>query len=163
SVEGLMTQTGINADHRLRVPTSAVLAVTAAIAAKIVDDPQIKALAGKFPLPANVKAEWIAECANDLKANQGASLVMAGYRQAQNIVRLGYYEDETFPASEWHFPQAHYLETWGDARTSDGTVVSIQPLIAPLFGGVSELELLAIFAGLTSTRPYDIVRETFRT
>jgi len=235
SVEGLLTQTGMNADHRLRVPTTSALAVTAAIAAQIVDNPQVKALAGKFALPSNVKQEWIVECANDLKANQGASLVMAGYRQpgavhvlanlinaalqnngktvlflntpqeaatgtitdlanglrngqvntlvvlggnpvlnapadfdwktlqrrAQNIVRLGYYEDETFPITDWHFPMAHYLESWGDARTADGTLVAIQPLIAPLFGGVTELEVLGVFAGLQSLRPYDIARETF--
>ena len=41
-------------------------------------------------------------------------------------------EDETFAVSDWHLPAAHYLESWGDARTSDGTVVAIQPLIEPL-------------------------------
>src|SRR4051812_12965531 len=56
----------------------------------------------------------------------------------------------------------HYLESWGDGRTADGTVVAIQPLVAPLFNGVTELEVLGIFAGVDSTRSYDIVRETFR-
>src|ERR1019366_5695699 len=45
---------------------------------------------------------------------------------------------------------------------SDGTVVSIQPLIEPLFGGMTELEVLARVGGLEQTNPYDIVRETFR-
>ena len=31
------------------------------------------------------------------------------------------------------FPQAHYLESWSDARAYDGTVGIIQPLIAPLY------------------------------
>src|SRR5258706_10751354 len=64
---------------------SSVLAVAAGIAAQIGDDPQVKALAGKFALPPNVKQEWIVECANDLKTNPGASVVMAGYRQPEAV------------------------------------------------------------------------------
>ena len=45
-------------------------------------------------------------------------------------------------------PQAHYLESWGDARTLDGTLVPVQPLIEPLFGGITDLEVLARIAGL---------------
>ncbi len=82
-------------------------------------------------------------------------------RKAKTIVRLGYYEDETFEISDWQFPAVHYLESWGDAVTSDGTLVPIQPLIQPLFGGLTELELLARVAGETQTNPYDIVRTTF--
>ncbi len=52
--EALMSQTGMNADHRARVASSQVIAIAAAIAAKIgvanVD-------ASKFPLPANVNAQ----------------------------------------------------------------------------------------------------------
>jgi molybdopterin-containing oxidoreductase family iron-sulfur binding subunit len=77
------------------------------------------------------------------------------------IVRLGYYEDETSEKSDWNFPAAHYLEYWGDATTSDGTLVPIQPLIQPLFGGMTELEFLARIAGESQINPYDIVRATF--
>src|SRR5260370_42400127 len=82
-------------------------------------------------------------------------------RKAKTIVRLGYYEDQTFATCDWHLPAAHYLESWGDALTSDGTLVPIQPLIEPLFGGVTELELLARIAAETVTSPYEIVRQTF--
>jgi len=34
------------------------------------------------------------------------------------------------------FPLAHYLESWGDALTSGGDYLSIQPMILPLFGGL---------------------------
>ena len=63
---------------------------------------------------------------------------------------------------DWNFPAAHYLESWGDATTSDGTLVPIQPLIQPLFGGLTELEFLARIAGESQTNPYEIVRATFR-
>jgi molybdopterin-containing oxidoreductase family iron-sulfur binding subunit len=76
-------------------------------------------------------------------------------------VRLGYYEDESAQGVDWHLPMAHFLETWGDARTSDGTLVPVQPLIAPLFGGISELDVLARLAGLGAASAYDVVRETF--
>jgi len=76
-------------------------------------------------------------------------------------IRLGYYEDETAATAAWTFPAAHYLESWGDAITSDGTLVPLQPLIQPLFGGVTELEFLARMAGETQTNPHEIVRATF--
>jgi MoCo/4Fe-4S cofactor protein with predicted Tat translocation signal len=76
------------------------------------------------------------------------------------VVRLGYREDETSEKSDWNFPAAHYLESWGDAVTADGALVPIQPLIQPLFGGLTELEFLARIAGETETNPYQIVRTT---
>ena len=231
SVEALMTQTGMNADHRLRIAGSQVIAVAAAIAAQV--SPSLAGLAGKFPLPANVKPEWITECAKDLVAHQGTALVVAGYRQpravhfiahainaalgangktvqfretadlnegaitqlaedlnggkvdtlavlggnpaftapadlnwvatqrkAKTVVRLGYYEDESFAGTDLHLPAAHYLESWGDVRTSDGTTVIVQPLIQPLFNGVSELEVMARVGGLTETDAHNLVRET---
>src|SRR5215212_2005798 len=85
--EALMTQTGMNADHRARVASSQIVAVAAAIAAKVgvasVD-------ASKFPLPANVSAKWIDECAKDLQANRGSVLVVAGHRQPVAVHLLAY-------------------------------------------------------------------------
>jgi molybdopterin-containing oxidoreductase family iron-sulfur binding subunit len=81
--------------------------------------------------------------------------------KAKNVIRLGYYEDETSEKSVWHFPSAHFLESWGDARTPDGTLVAVQPLIEPLFGGLTDLEVLARLAGEERPKPYDVVRATF--
>jgi molybdopterin-containing oxidoreductase family iron-sulfur binding subunit len=76
-------------------------------------------------------------------------------------IHLGAYRDETAAVCAWHVPEAHFLETWGDART--GAVLSpVQPMIEPLHGGRSALELLARIAGHSSTDPYAIVRESFR-
>jgi MoCo/4Fe-4S cofactor protein with predicted Tat translocation signal len=82
-------------------------------------------------------------------------------QKPKNVIRLGYYEDETAEMSDWNFPATHYLESWGDAATSDGTVVPIQPLIQPLFGGLTELEFIARLAGELQTNPHEIVRTTF--
>ena len=53
----------------------------------------------------------------------------AAQGKAGETIRLGYQEDETFAASTWNIPAAHYLESWGDAVTTDGVYVPIQPLI----------------------------------
>jgi MoCo/4Fe-4S cofactor protein with predicted Tat translocation signal len=232
-VESLLTLTGANADHRLRVLPSAVLPVAAALAAEIL--PQGGGELAALGKPAGVDPKWISECAKDLKAHAGKCLVIAGQRQpmavhvlahamnaalgnlgktvvfhetpaaqegviadlakalnagevtglvimggnpaynapvdldwataqrkAKLVVRMGHHEDETTVLSDWSIPQLHYLESWGDDRTSDGTLVPIQPLVSPLFEGMTDLELLARLAGLEPNAPYEIVRETFQ-
>ncbi len=74
----------------------------------------------------------------------------------------GLYQDETAALCDWHIPEAHYLESWGDARAYDGTASIIQPLIAPLFGGRSAHELLAAFTESPERGGLDIVREHWR-
>ncbi|MCE9531787.1 MAG: TAT-variant-translocated molybdopterin oxidoreductase [Planctomycetes bacterium] len=58
-------------------------------------------------------------------------------------VHMGLYQDETAARCHWHFPEAHSLETWGDARGYDGTATIIQPLIAPLYNAKSFVEVLS--------------------
>jgi molybdopterin-containing oxidoreductase family iron-sulfur binding subunit len=77
-------------------------------------------------------------------------------------LHLGMHQDETAVACEWHIPEAHYLETWGDIRGHDGTVTIQQPLIAPLHGGKSITEFLAELTGAKSRDGYDIVRAYWR-
>ena len=62
----------------------------------------------------------------------------------------------------WHVPAAHCLEAWSDARAYDGTVTIQQPLIAPLYGGRSMHEMLALFGDGASRSGYDIVRDHWR-
>jgi Fe-S-cluster-containing dehydrogenase component len=75
---------------------------------------------------------------------------------------VGAYEDETAPFATWHAPLAHYLESWGDGRALDGSYVAVQPMILPLFGGWSELDVLAKFAGQPKPKGPELVQETFR-
>ncbi len=233
-VEALMSLTGSNADHRLRLSASQVFAVAAAIAAQVLPAGASRDACAAVPKPEGVDPRWIQECSADLLANKGAAVVLAGYgqpagvqalatalnlalgaagrtvdyhdspdigggtiadlaaalnagqvdtllildgnpvydapadlnwavtqRKARTVVRLGYYEDETAAHSDWNLAATHYLESWGDARSSDGTVVAIQPLIAPLFDGLTELEVLARIAGESQTSAYEITRATF--
>jgi MoCo/4Fe-4S cofactor protein with predicted Tat translocation signal len=77
-------------------------------------------------------------------------------------VHLSLYHDETSALCHWHIPATHYLETWGDIRSHDGTVTIIQPLIAPLYAGRSAHEVLAALLGQPDGRAYDIVRGYWR-
>jgi len=232
--EAVLSVTGSNADHRLRLPAGQVFALAAAIAAEVLPSGAAKSAAAAIAKPVGIDAKWITECAADLLAHKGKAVVMAGYnqpaavhviahalnvalgavgqtvewketpastegslaelaaslsagqvetlvildanpaydapsdlnwpetqRKAKQVIRLGYYEDETAERTDWHLPLAHYLESWGDARTADGTIVAVQPLIEPLFGGVTEIEVLARLAGESAVKPHDIVRSTF--
>ncbi|MCS6913543.1 MAG: TAT-variant-translocated molybdopterin oxidoreductase, partial [Myxococcota bacterium] len=78
------------------------------------------------------------------------------------LVHLGLYADETAAAAQVHIPRAHFLEAWGDARATDGTVSVVQPLIAPLYGGWSDLELVSVLVSGQLRRGHDLVRETWR-
>jgi Fe-S-cluster-containing dehydrogenase component len=73
-------------------------------------------------------------------------------------VHLGTHQDETAVLCDWHVPEAHYLETWGDVRGHDGTVTIQQPLIAPLHGGRSAIEFLSAVTAAPNRSGYDIVR-----
>jgi MoCo/4Fe-4S cofactor protein with predicted Tat translocation signal len=77
-------------------------------------------------------------------------------------VHHGLYYDETGVRCHWHVPEAHYLESWGDARAYDGTVSIVQPLIAPLYEGRTAYELLAALSDRPERTAHDVVREFWR-
>jgi molybdopterin-containing oxidoreductase family iron-sulfur binding subunit len=79
-----------------------------------------------------------------------------------NGIYHGLFDDETARHSTWFLPAAHELESWGDARALDGTVSLQQPLIAPLFGGVSGLEVLAAFVGKAEHGTYRLLRDDWQ-
>jgi molybdopterin-containing oxidoreductase family iron-sulfur binding subunit len=90
-------------------------------------------------------------------------------KAATKVVRLGFHGpafDETSALAQsaggTFIAASHYLESWSDGRTVDGTYVPVQPMIEPLFPSFTELDVLAAFAGSTQ-EPYALVRETFAT
>ena len=230
AVESTFTLTGGMADHRLRLPSSHMLAFAAALAGRL-------GVGGLEQLTQGLEfkdqEKWLAECAADLQEHRGQSLVLAGAHQpaavhaigyainaalgnvgqtvqfvtveqpaaasltdlanaaregrvqtlfvlggnpaynapadvdfaalagaVRDVVRFGYYVDETSRLAGMHICSAHYLESWGDARAVDGTILPIQPMILPLFNGLTEIELLARLAGEATTDPYALVFNT---
>jgi molybdopterin-containing oxidoreductase family iron-sulfur binding subunit len=120
--------------------------------------------------------ESIKELARDIAAGSVDTLIIIGgnpvfdapvdlnFRELIQKVpftaHLSLYNDETSAYCKWHIPSTHYLESWGDARTYEGTVTIIQPLIEPLYQGAkSAHEMVAAIAGQTDKTAYDIVRE----
>jgi molybdopterin-containing oxidoreductase family iron-sulfur binding subunit len=230
--ESGLTVTGAMADHRLRIASSHVPALAAALASRILGTDVYAPLTQIL----DVRPEWIAECAADLLAHKGESLIVVGAHQpvaahalaylmnaalgnlgrtidfiaveatgaagiqqlaaaiktssvktlfilggnpaynapaeldwpalqksVPEVIRHGYYVDETSAVESTervHIAATHYLESWGDARTADGTIVPVQPMILPLFNGMSELALLARLLGEAVTDPYTLVYNT---
>jgi len=228
--ESTLTITGIAADHRLRLPSGRIAALTVALAAELG--------AGSAAAGADIDAKWVGAVAKDLKANSGKSLIIAGANQppavhaavaalnsalgnvgntvayapakdtlrsktadlkalademragkvktivvcggnpaydgpadadfktalgkVENRIRLGLRADETSAECQWHLPQSHFLEAWGDARSVGGPLSVVQPLIEPLFGGKSTIELFALLESGEEKSGYDLVRETWK-
>ena len=230
------TVTGMNADHRARIPASAaedvLLALAAELGKKGVD---LKGIKGRPS--AVVDAKWLATAAKDLIENRGASVVVVGSRQPAStqalahaindgigalgrIVRfvkapvtsgdpadlkalvddmgkgavdtlvvlggnpaysapgdvdfagafakvpnrfvLASHHDETSTKAGWVLPRAHDLETWNDLRALDGSLCLQQPMIAPIFDGRTDAEVMAALVKSPETRAHDLVRATFR-
>jgi molybdopterin-containing oxidoreductase family iron-sulfur binding subunit len=84
-------------------------------------------------------------------------------RSVRNSVYLGAYDDETARECTWLAPAAHYLESWGDARSYDGTASLVQPLIAPMYDGRTVAEMLALLAGDSSSSAHDLLRASWNT
>src|SRR5438128_4340491 len=77
-------------------------------------------------------------------------------------ILLSLYNTESSELSQWHIPETHYLESWGDARAYDGTTTIMQPLINPLYAGKSAYELLSIFFRQPTQSGYDILRDYWK-
>jgi len=80
--------------------------------------------------------------------------------KVDTVARLGYENDETTEKATVHFLQSHYLESWGDGRSYDGDVLPQQPMILPLFDGISEIEVLAELVGESETDGHSLVFAT---
>ncbi|QYM79797.1 TAT-variant-translocated molybdopterin oxidoreductase [Horticoccus luteus] len=229
--ESGFTITGTMADHRLRLATSHMVGLAAALAGKITGSSDYSGLAQGLT---GVPSGWVEECAADLAQHRGRCVVIAGahlpaaahalahamnaalgnlgqtvelatlaennassiqdlarsikggavktlvilggnpaynapaelgwaalQKSVADVVHFSYYQNETSVLAGTHIAATHYLESWGDARTMEGIIVPIQPMILPLFGGYTEIEVLAKIAGEKETDPHGMVRATF--
>ncbi|MDX6612353.1 MAG: hypothetical protein QOD75_1539 [Blastocatellia bacterium] len=133
------------------------------------------------PIQANSvdQAQSLRELINDIDAGQVELLVILGGNPVYNTpfdlkldparlskvklrVHLSQAKDETSEYCHWHVPEAHFLESWSDARSYDGTVTIVQPLIAPLFEGKSAHEVVALFTDNYDRKPYELLRDYWR-
>lgn len=125
--------------------------------------------------PINQRAS-LRELVSEMKAGQVDTLFILGgnpvysapveldfgrlLSSVKRSVHVGMTLDETAALCEWHIPQTHYLESWGDARAFDGTITFMQPLIAPVYGGKSVYEVLgAMMHQQPTLSDYEIVRD----
>jgi MoCo/4Fe-4S cofactor protein with predicted Tat translocation signal len=118
------------------------------------------------------------ELVEDIQAGAVDTLVIVGGNPAYNApsdlhfarnllkvsrrIHISLYEDETAELCHWHIPEAHFLESWSDARAHDGTASVIQPLISPLYDGRSPHELLAVLSGHPGRTAHEIVRDYWK-
>ncbi len=132
------------------------------------------------PAPARPEshAESLRQLVADMEAGQVDTLVILGgnpvftapadlpFASALEKVRLrahlAPFVDETSALCQWHIPQAHFLESWSDARALDGTASIVQPLIAPLYGGKTPHEVVASLTSQPERTPYEIVRDYWK-
>ncbi len=117
--------------------------------------PLVEALRGQ-----KVQTLFILGCnpVYDSPAELGFLDALQQARGGAQFIHMGLYDDETGVECQWHLPQSHYLEAWGDTAAYDGTVSLIQPLIRPLYSTRSIPELLAEITQQPERTGYDIVR-----
>lgn len=131
----------------------------------------------KMPDASNSDTAAFSQLVTDMEQGRVESLMLIGGNPAFNaptdlhfntalksvkeIVHLSSHVDETSKLSTWHIPRAHYLESWGDARSADGTPSVIQPMIEPLHGGHSDVKTIALMVLGDDTQPLDVVRKTW--
>ena len=86
----------------------------------------------------------------------------SAFSKAKVVAHLGSHVDETGQISHWHIPSAHSLEGWSDARSYDGTVSIVQPLIEPLYGGRQAHDVFQALLNEPLKSAYDAVRDTWQ-
>ena len=86
--ESALTLTGSMADHRLRVATSHMLALTAKLVAAAY--PAAESAVAPFTQGLNVDVKWVEACVADLMAHRGAALAVAGSHLPAEIHALVY-------------------------------------------------------------------------
>ncbi len=92
----------------------------------------------------------------DLKFGEAASKVPF-------TVHLGSHDDETGARTTWHINQAHYLESWSDARAYDGSITILQPMIDPLYGGKTAHDVLQSLLENSGMSSFEVVQANSKT
>ena len=79
-------------------------------------------------------------------------------KEIENKIHFGYSLTETSSICNYHVAQSHYLESWDEGLTWDGTsTVPTQPLISPLFDTISDIDFLLALSG-SEENSHDFIR-----
>ena len=106
------------------------------------------------------KVEWLVILgANPIYSAPADAGFDTAFKKATMTVHLGSLVDETGQIAQWHINKAHYLESWSDARSYDGTISIIQPMIDPLYGGKTAHDVLQAMLDNPALSAYEAVRE----
>ena len=110
---------------------------------------------GKVDWLVMLNANPVYDASADLNFKQAMS-------RAKVTAHLGKHADETGSQTDWQIPASHYLESWSDARSYDGTVSVVQPLIDPLYESHTAHEVVQAMLEEPTKSAYDAVRETWQ-
>ena len=97
---------------------------------------------------------------NPVYAASGVEGVAEAIASVPNSIQVSVYRNETSTHCKWVSNVAHALESWQDGTAADGSVCVGQPLINPLFDGLSVLETLSVVATGSKVKGLDIVKAT---
>jgi len=100
--------------------------------------------------------------ANPVYASPGDLDFARALAKVNDRIHIGLYEDETAQKCNWHLPLSHFLESWGDTCSYDGTLSIIQPLIAPLHNTRSLVEIFGAMVTDSPVSGYDLVQSSWR-
>ena len=126
-VESLMSLTGGQADHRLRVKPSEVARLAALVAVQLGVTGELAGLIGTLAQGADARqSAWAKEVAADLKSARGAAVVLAGYAQPLAVHLITSVINNTLGAYGTTITVTPSIE----ARNDDGTVEAAAALHA---------------------------------
>jgi len=83
--------------------------------------------------------------------------------KVKTSIHVSLHSDETAVRCNWAIPESHFLEHWGDARSFDGTITILQPLIYPLYDSRAHIEFLDAVLRAPGRPSYDIVHTYWKT
>jgi molybdopterin-containing oxidoreductase family iron-sulfur binding subunit len=127
-----------------------------------------------FTDPVSLRGESLATLTKAIAAGEVQTLLMIGCNPVYDApadldfakaldrvttkIHAGLFEDATALHADWHLPLCHPLESWGDARSLDGTYSLIQPTIAPLYDGRTAQEILSLLFDPTPVSALTLLR-----
>ena len=97
---------------------------------------------------------------NPVYGASGVEGVAEAIASVEQAIHATSFRNETSLSCTLVANTCHALESWKDGTASDGSICVGQPLINPLFGGMSDIETLALLANGEPSKGIDIVKET---